>query len=411
MGRLPIDIKKKLGYIIRVERTIKSDKQKSKTNSKDNPYSKENFCKGICHYHTLNKLEKDYVNDSKVYLELLDKLSCSFKVSINEHRVLMNTLNYLLLKLLQAMEYIDDGLLENLINELNTLNYQQDCIAYYYVKLIEVAYNSQILKRINEEELNRIMLMKDLFDDLFQGLYNHVIGLYYMNNLELLLAEEYLTNAKIIYQLHNISKGLINTNFISLYMLKKDYINMVNLCLEMETYYLQTRNIHRLFHVYDTLANYFMLIYSYKKAYNYHINRKELMEKEEPLHRYQYSVNYNWGLSLIVNHRFSDAYEYLLNAYESCPFNNLKLRILNALLFIMVKLNFNEDIIKNYVQQGKTYVNDAIEGDQIIFKYFEFKYENNQYYRKYATTKLLPFMLAEPRRIDFTIMLFEDLYD
>lgn len=411
MGRLPIDIKKKLGYIIRVERTIKYDKHKSKTNSKDNPYSKENFCKGICHYHTLNKLEKDYVNDSKVYFELLDKLSCSFKVSINEHLVLMNKLNYLLLNLFQAMEYIDDGLLENLINELSTLNYQQDCIAYYYVKLIEAAYNSQILKRINEEELNRIMLMKDLFDDLFQGLYNHVIGLYYMNNLELLLAEEYLTNAKIIYQLHNISKGLINTNFISLYMLKKDYINMVNLCLEMETYYLHHSNNHRLLHVYSSLAEHYLYINALEKAYYYHNKRRELLDSEPSIARFRYSIFYNWGMSLIYIYKYNEAYDYIYQSYQECPFDYMKLRIINPLLFLMVKLQKDEKIIKQIINEGKNYYDMAIETDQTVFKYFEFKFDYNQYYRKYGLQKVILLLLNDPERINFAIMLFEDLYD
>jgi len=411
MGRLPIDIKKKLGQIIRTERLIRYENHKSQNATKENPYSKENFCKGVCHYHTLNKLEKDFINDSQVYYQLLDKLGYTYNVSYNEHRLLMDTLNTQLYRLLHAMEYIDDDLLRNIMQDLSGLNVQEDCIVYFHVKLMEIANNFQIFKSVNEYELKRIIELRDLYDGVYKGLYYHILGLYYMNNLNLTVAEEHLLQAKNIYHSYNISKGLINTNFISLYMLKKDYVNMVNLCVEMEDHYLETSNNNRLLHVYSSLAEHFLYINALEKAYYYHNKRKELLDREPLLSRFRFSIFYNWGMSLIYIFKYQEAYDYIYQAYQECPFEFMKLRIINPLLFLMTNLKIDEHLVKEVIEEGKRYYDKAIETDQTVFKYFEFRYSNNQYYRKYGLQKIVPLLLEDPERINFAIMLFEDLYD
>lgn len=77
----------------------------------------------------------------------------------------------------------------------------------------------------------------------------------------------------------------------------------------------------------------------------------------------------------------------------------------------MTNLKIDEHLVKEVIEEGKRYYDKAIETDQTVFKYFEFRYSNNQYYRKYGLQKIVPLLLEDPERINFAIMLFEDLYD
>ncbi len=54
---LTIELKKNLGCIIKENRKFKYEEYKGINSESINPYTKENFSNGVCHYHTLTKLE------------------------------------------------------------------------------------------------------------------------------------------------------------------------------------------------------------------------------------------------------------------------------------------------------------------------------------------------------------------
>ena len=77
----------------------------------------------------------------------------------------------------------------------------------------------------------------------------------------------------------------------------------------------------------------------------------------------------------------------------------------------MTKLKINKKEIIKIIEKGKACFDDGFVRDQIVFKYFIYKYENNSYYRRYAIQKLIPLIKSSPKSIDLLLILYEDLYE
>ncbi len=410
MSKFPVEIKKKLGYIIREYRLYKFEETKKNNGTNNNPYTKENFCDDICHYHTLTKIENDYVNNDDIYNKLLSKLGYKFDVTYEEHEKNIRQLNLLLEQIFIAIEYIDDSIVISVNNELKD-NYYNDCISLVHVYLIESLYSLQFLQKIDDFEKYEIELYKGLFKGLYKGLYYHLLGIYHSNKIKLEEARDFLLKAKSIYDQHNISKGVINSHIIGLYMLERNYISLVNLSLEMISYYKKTNNHKRLFHVYNYLSMYYLDINSFNQANEYHKRIMELMSKESSLIRYRPAVCYNWGLYLTRNYFFEEALEYMNDALYHCKTPTIRILIVTVIIFLMNKLKKNEKEVVKLINTNKKYMKDAYEVEILVFKYFVYKYNKNYYHKKYALSKLVPYLKSDPSKIDFLLLLYQDLYE
>ncbi len=409
MTKIPIEIKRQLGYIIHKTRLYYYEKDKGKNES--NPYTKDNFSKDICHYHTLTKLETDYINDDEIYNLLLNKFGYSFTVLYEEHIENMQIINNCIYKVFQAVEYIDDNLYNNIKKKINNLNFANDCIAMLHVNLIELMYKFQLLQKFDEEEIIKLEYYSDLYEGLNKGLYNNIIGIYYLNKIEIDKAEKYFYEAKAIYEIFNLSKGIINTFIIAIYLLKNDYLNMINLCFEMEKYYIKSNNNKRLFHVYNYLSDYYLIINSRNQAMDYHKKRISILKNEPSLERFRFVTEYNMGIYLLENYEFDEAMKSLHSALKHCSIPQNKLKIVNVLLFLYTKNKKADNKTLHLIDDNEKHLDDAFEIDRVIFKYFKLKSEKNPYYRKYAIKKVVPLLKSIPSRIDYLLLLYQDLYD
>ncbi len=363
----------------------------------------------VCHYHTLTKLEADYIHDDNIYHSLLTKLGLSFEVSLEEHNENMEKLNQILYKILHALEYIDDDLIVQQNEELLKMDLHNDCIAVIHSKLLTMMYRFQNFT-IDDKDITELKMYAELYQDLYKALFNQGLGMFIHNKYDSPDAYTYLMEAKEIYENLSISKGIINSHIIINYKSKKDYLNVINLCLEMEQYYISTNNIKRLFAVYAMLSGTYLCLKSHKRAKEYHLMILEILNQEKSLERYKNIVDFNWGLFLIENYEFEEALEPLIEAYKFSPMDKYKLRYANTILFLLTKLKKENSLIDFYIQDGQSCLEDAFESDKIIFQYFKYKKEKNPYYKKFAISKVMP-VLKNNHKIVFVTLLYEDIYE
>ncbi len=402
-------LKRQLGYIIKECRLNNYNQYKKFNPGSTNPYTKEKFSKDICHYHTLTKLESDFVHDDNIYHSLLTKLGLSFEVSLEMHNENMEKLNQILYKILQAMEYIDDDLMLQQQNELSKINLNDDCIALIHNKLLSMMDRFH-KATLNESNVIELKIYAELYKDLYKALFKHSLGVYLQNRTNYTEAYYYLLDAREIYQTFYISKGIISTHIMSNYLLKKDYLNVINLCLEMEEYYILTNNIKRLFAVYSMFSESYLCIKSFKRAKEYHLKIMEILQQQKSLERYRDTVDFNWGLFLVENYEFEEALEPLEQAYKLSRSDEYKLRFTNVILFVLTKLKKENSLINFYIQDSLPLVENAFDSDKIIFRYFLYKYEKNPYYKKYGITKVIP-ELKDNLKIVFAVLIYEDVYE
>lgn len=406
---LSIEIKKQLGTIIKNNRKYKYDKTRNLKWFKDNPYSKDNLCKDICHYHTLTKLEEDYILNDEAYYLLLNKLGFSFRVSYEVHINNMKKIRGYLNDLLKASEFLDDDLMNSVSKKISESNFQNDCIAHIHIYLLRILTKLHFFKPPNSFIVEQLEVHQELFSEIYKGVYQYVLGIIYLNQRQHDLAFNYLVEAQKIFEQNKISLGLVNTNFISIYMIKREYLKMVNLCLEMETFFINKKNHKRLLHVYYYLSDYFLIINSFDLAEKYYNKSLEIVSKNKSLERYYFAMEYNWGLYLFKKYEFHKALEHMKKALGYTSIKLRKLQIINVILFLMTKLKVNKEEIISIIEIGKECYDDGFDSDKIVLKYFIFKYEKNYYYRKYATNKLIPLLKKYPESIDLLLIVYQDL--
>ncbi|MDF2699153.1 MAG: hypothetical protein K0Q49_709 [Haloplasmataceae bacterium] len=410
---IPDEEKKQLGYIIREIRKIKFQEYKNRTLIENNPYTKENFCENntICHYHTLTKLESgDTAKEDLVYHTLLDKLELYFQVGINEHMRNMEFINDIAKDMLISIEYIDDELLISIKQRLEKVNFEKDCIALMYLDVINFAYNTQLVKQIDESIIDKMERFSDFYNDVYKGIVNLLLGNYFLNNSQYDKSKLYLYNSKKFFEANNYSKGIVNAYLIGLHKMTFNYLDIVSICNEMEIYYNETNNYKRLIHVYNYLSDYYFLINAIDYAEEYFKKTIDIINNHKGLERYKFILNFNWGIRCFANYRIEEALQYLLDAYQNCNNPNLYLQNINLLLIMLTKLQKPYALIIKYLEVGKKYYENINEPDQMLFKYFTFKYEKNGYHRRYALEKLIPKLSNNRNNNEILLFIYEDLY-
>ncbi len=411
MENLPIEIRKQLGYIIRENRLVKL-KESRKQGLLINPYTKSNFCENnkVCHYNTLSTLENDYITNTKVYYMLLSKLGLSFKVSIKKHNEDMKMIEKIIYELLKAVEYLNIETIENIKIKLDSINFNDDCITQVFYKLILFHYNLFLVKKIEDKDVEELQIYKAFFIGLPKGLLHHSLGTYYLNTKNLDEAEKCFIIADKVYEKYKVSVGVIKTCFISLYFVKHRYLELLNLCIEMELFFNETKNYKRLIYTYSYLSKYYFLINAKNLAFENYYKTINFIDSYSYLSRFEFSIHYNMGLFCIKEILIKEAYNFMNLAYAKSNNDSEKFKSINILLFLNSKLKNNE-MNNKFLDEGKDCLMHGNSIDQITFKYFKYKHEKNMYYRKYAIENVLPVLKSDPTRIDFALLLYEDLYE
>jgi len=408
---IPIEIKKQLSSIIKNSRIYKYERTKKYKWKKTNPYTKENLCKNICHYYTLTKLEEEYIINDETYRLLLNKLGYLYDVKNEEHLKNINKAACFLDDILKAVEYIDDNLMVSIDNKLSKIDFHCDCIANMHIYLLKVLIKLYFLNFLDDYYIEQLKIYKDIYSGLFKRVYYYILGIIYINQRSHNKAYTAFLEAHKKIDSYQDSKGLINTQLMLIYMLKRDYLSMVNLSLEMENYFQNTNNFKRLLHVYFYLTNYFLIIKSHNMADIYYKKSIKIIHNDKSLKRYYFALEYNKGLNLFNNYMFNDALEHMKEALNHTTKPQRKLQIINYIILLMMKLKYSNSDIKSMIQLGKESYKYGVERDQYLLKYFTFKYDNNSYYRRYAIKKLIPLLRSHPTNIDILLLIYQDLYE
>ncbi len=406
------EIKKQLGCIIREKRKIKFQKYKDSNLIENNPFTKENFCENnlICHYHTLTKLETDLIKEDAVYHKLLHKLGYYYQISRTNHKKNLNYLESLIIRVLDAGEYINDELAMEILNEIKNIDYKNDVIAYFHLELIKLFIKLQLVTTVNETTIEFMNNFTRFYTGVYQGLAHQCLGIYYLNQLKIDRAQIHFLTSQKIYNENNISKGLISSYLISVYVHINNYYESVPLCNEMEVYYKKTNNYKRLMHVYNYLSEYHFLINAHDVAKDYFDKAIEIVNKDNTLERYKFSLHYNWGFRCFKEYRLQEALDNFIIAFNFCGNNSNKLHAINLIIILMTKLNYSEEEINKYYNEGEKDFSYSNELNQNIFKYFRFKFRKSKYYRKYAHEKIIPMLSDDRSKNEILLFFYEDLY-
>lgn len=407
------NVKRHLGIIIREIRKIGFQESKDRYLIEKNPFTKENFCdnNNICHYHTLTKLENEIIKEDNIYHVLLAKLGFEFQVNESEHLKNMSIINKLSKDIFRAIEYIDDNLFEELRKELKKFNFKKDVIAYMHLRLIEFAYNLQHIKDIDEDNLYLMEQFIDFYKGVYKALLFQCLGIYYLNKTNYIKAKEYFLEAKDIYQENDISKGLINSYLIGVDKMTNNYLDTILLCNEMEIYYNQHNNYKRLMHVYNYLSDYYLLVNANELAEDYFNKTIEIINNNNSLERFKFTLYYNWGLRLFKEYREEEALNYFILSYENNTNTHSKIQIINMLLITLTKLHLtDDDLFRIYYHEGKLYYEYGNKYQHLIFKYFKYKLESPKYYRRFALEKIIPDLSKNKYQKEILLFFYEDLY-
>lgn len=406
------EAKKQLGFIIKEYRKIKFKLFKTKYLIESNPYTKENFCENnnICHYHTLTKLENDMIKEDHIYQILLKKLGLYYKVSRSEHKNNMEFIHSLSKDLLKSIEYIDDTIANDIKKRLVEVKFEKDCIADMYNKLIEVIVDLQLLIKVKEDRIDLIEKFTYFYEGIYKGIALQTLGIYHLNKENLEEANNYFSEAKSVYTEYNISEGVINSFLITVNVLLNNYLKGIQLCNQMEEYYIMTKNYKRLMHVYNYLSDYYLLINANEMAERYFQKAIEIIDNNKGLERFKYYLYYNWGWRCFKDYRFEEAINYFNHSYEYSTNNVIKLQTIIWILIILTKLKATDEEIYKYYEEGERYFSYGTDFYKIIFKYFRYKLNNNKYYRRYALEKIIPLLKNSSSRNEILIFFYEDLY-
>jgi len=406
------DIKKQLGYIIRETRRIKLIECKNADLIENNPYTKENFCdnNNLCHYHTLTKLESDLIKEETIYHVLLKKLDLYYQVSPEEHKRQMEYIEKITINILNAGEFINDDLARIIKKEIDQIVYKENIISHYYIKLLKLFINLQLLTKVEDTEIEELVNFIDFYHGIHHGIAMQCLGIYYLNKLETEKAKKYFLEVKDIYENYNISKGLISSYLIAIHVYTNNYYESVPLCNEMEVFYNETQNYKRLMHVYNYLSDYYFLINAHDVAKDYFNKANEIINKDETLIRYKFALYYNWGFRCFKEFRLEEALENFLTSLSLCTNRINKIQIIDFILIVMTKLSYPQEELFKYYNEGEKYIEFSNEINRNIFKYFRFKFKKSKYYRKFAIEKVIPLLSEDRSKTEILLFFYEDLY-
>ncbi|MDF2699155.1 MAG: hypothetical protein K0Q49_711 [Haloplasmataceae bacterium] len=403
------DVKLKLGCLIREIRKYKYQEY-VKDDNNFNPYTKENICSDICHINTLSKLECEVVKKDSIYHSILAKLDLKYNVNdiefIENSKLLENVISG---NLLHAIEFKDNVALEAIKNKLDTFNFENDCFNKMNLWFINFFIVFKLYDVIEEKNINLLTGLLDYFIDIYKCLAKNLLGLYFFTKKNYDTAKTFLLEARESYIKLNINPGIINDDLIKAYEYNNNYLEAIQLCLEMEKYYFINNNYNCLINVYIFLDNYYLLINANEQALCYFNKTTDLVLKNPDLNHNVYLMNYNWALKHYKNNEIDQAIDYGYSAYKNCNVTVKKLETINLLLILYTKVKNNK--ILKLIEEGKKYLDYANDYDQLLFRYFVYKFENKDYYRKFATEKVMPFLKKIRNKKEFLLFIYEDLYE
>lgn len=407
-------IKKRLGFIIKEVRLEKYKKYKNDHEDQlvsNNPYTKENLIENICHYNTLKKLEDDIVKDDYIYHQLLSKLNLHFQVEVEDHDYNMSLLEGLMNKALYSLEYMDFNAVNQLKTNLDQLDFSKDCISDFHKQVLLLIVSLNNFENIKESSVERLEIFLPFFKGIYEAILYHLLGIFYFRNHNSKKSELYLFKGKDLYERLKINNGIIMANIISVYKRNYNYYETVQLCHEVEPYYKRNNNYKRLNHIYSYLFEYYLLLNNYEMVDEYYAKAKELLSKDPSIENYHYIFDYHWGLKYLSDYKYLEAETAFKKAKDQCKVKAYKLNIYFYLILIMTKNKRDEQLIIEVIKEAESFCQYASEYDQILFKYFQLKYNSPNYYKRYTQEKILPLIKENYIERDITIFFYEDLYD
>ncbi len=404
-------VKRQLGLIIKIIRTKKLEENKSKNLIEVNPYTKESFCDNneICHYHTLTNLETNYVRQDNLYHIFLGKLNLRFQVDENKHTKNMDCLSTILDKMINAIESLDHQLIDEVKEMINSLNFNDDCIALIHFELLTYAFYTLLENKKSDISREKIESYLPLYKDLYKALAYQSIGYGYLLKEQYEKAEEHCKKAIKEYQLHEVSIGVSHFPLIDIYVNHNHYYEAVKLCNELEEYYFNTNNKNRLLSIYIYLVDYYLLINSMDFAKKYYDEALLLSNDKAQYSDSIYRLHYIWGCHELTLYHEKEALQYFKLAYRYCKNEMYQLRNINRILICLTILNEELDKIKEMIQMGDEVYLYGNQIEKLIFNYFVLKIKNKEY-RQFAINNIIP-ILKVKKNLKFVLLFFyEDVY-
>lgn len=227
------------------------------------------------------------------------------------------------------------------------------------------------------------------------------------------LINEALTNfqqAIEIYVKNDIHLGVIYPHLLGCYKVNKNYQKLIEICLQVEYYYLNNFNYKRLIHIYSYLSDYYELINNMESSEYYFDKIKEILNIDPNLERFRFIMYFNWGNKCFVHYNYDEAIKYYEKSLDSCYNDNYKFQIYLRIIMTMIKLNEDHNIIYQVIQESKLYKNNRREDDLLLYNYFKLKYKHQQYYRRYAKEKVIPYFKKDSIAKHILQFIYEDLY-
>lgn len=390
-----------IGTLIGYERKMKC-KELAGTKEKE-AYKQIPFCEGICCVQTYRNIEKATLEvKTPIYEKLLHKLG--YEMIYDD--ALYKEINYRLQNLNNAIEKYDLESVFIIVGKLNKLlrNAEKDIYQKYLIRIIDVVYqyykNNAFPCIIDVEMMKNVHMgfpsyIKDVMIDL---LYKYAVlniiedNIYkkFVDNLYL-YQNNYIPN-KINYlqylcynlnydQFYDISEGLI------LYLKNKDlYLRLLDI---YDLKIIADLNTDPTRIDQDILECNENVNYIFKKLC---INKaREIVSKTIKTKLSQHY--YNLGYTLMMDKKYSEA---ILNFEESLKLDDIfELACKVSLFNCYDRLGYGVEKYTKYIKLIRVY--DENNKNYILYKYYQFKYANNDLRKrlKYLKNSVIEFILPE----------------
>jgi len=403
---LSVPIKQRLGKLIKSLRQYYYDDARKENGQNDNPYTKINFCKDICHYHTLTKLENSCVREDYIYHQLLKRLGLRFQIREEVHEANMLVVRKLAFQYLDALEYYESKYYEEIENKLIEVN--NDCLASLHLEALIFSYDAFYKHQFDKKLIVKFEKIIDVFEEIYQGIIYLTIGFSFHRKMELTTAEKYYLKAIEIFQTFKLNIGLIYFPLGNLYIEMKNYYDALQICNILEEYYIKTSNRNRLLIIYLCLIDYYLFINSLELAQKYTEEVETLLKPED--NYYMWILNCKWGEYELRHYRESQALDYFKKAHNVCQNRDRKLMIINRILMCLSLLKAPTEVLNKYLNEGYHYYLYANDLEKQIFTYFINKINNRPQYYKYVHEIIFPQIKNKIKYHVMTLFFYRDMY-
>jgi hypothetical protein len=405
------ETKRQLGLLIKGTRAIKYQFFKAEKNSGSNPYTKINLIdhNGICHYNTYLKLENNIVKDDQIYYRLLDKLDLKYQVDDATHQNTMHQILSFALPIVQSIEFLDRNKINDIKEAIAGLPIEQDCIANAYYEMIVLRYELMDLNHTAPLRIQKIKCLYDLFEGLYHGVALNCIAIDYVNHGHE-KALHYLDLTRNVYATHHIDEGILIYHYLRYYYKTREYYHLIEICNRYEEYF-QIKNDKRLMIIYFYLSQYYSNIHHLELAREYHNKGLALISRYfDDLGSYYFVFYYDYGYQLFKYMHFNESLSQLEKALYYCNIEIYRFELLVILMILHTYLHHDDEIIAQLIKDAEVYYEHGNEIEQYLFKYFKYKIESPNYYRRYSFEQLIPLLKQNVKHKDYLLFIYHDLY-